>query len=814
MDVEMPDGTVIEDVPEGVTQRDLLRRYQKAKPQSTISDVAKSAAYAPAKAATGLAGFPADVLGMMSNLASKGMSKVSGIDAGYFKQPSLFDLLGSQSLRKGAESLTGEWYDPQTRAGKVADTGVQTALMMGRNWATTPMQAAKLTGAVTAGTEGAGALTNDNPWARLLGGLGAGMAPTLANAMKTRTGAVVRDALGDLSDADISAAIARSRMAQGQGVPLMGTEALDRGHQLASQVRASTSGNKILDPFLTRRPDQVRTAVERDIISKTGPRGTPTENAQRAQQAATDVISNAERARTAAVNPFYKAAEYETVPGAALRPVASEIESQIYQQPVGSAAEKALGKTYGQVFREETKTVAPAAGKGAPRVVGVDPNKDDIVTAVRKLGGINPDDQLVGRDLAKNMDFGPSFAGPVWRTPQFGGANRSNTKAGHSAEEITRKLYEAGYVNDPSDFNGVLSRLDDQLLGQKTHYSQFYEPPQTDPLAAAIDRLNATLAPRKQGAKGQTITTVEPETQVGRLNKLYQNLRYETDLPGIGATSEQKVGAYPLGKVRDALGDMLRRENPNLRRGMETYEQMTRNVVEPLTAGPIGVVAGKRGVIPGEPSPVARVTAAVADTTTARPDTIRQLYVNLNKQDRQAFPGIVQSHLENRLNAAMENLRSGPNPTAGAKFYQAVAGTPQDEANFVEMMRGVAIAHGKNPNEVVSGAKNLLRTLDLTGRTPGVGSQTQPRLAVERELSKTKIGTTMDAISASPLGPFRERLTDWTLRGRYEDLARVLTAPDSVEQLVKMAKMKPNGITAKYYAASLLGLDRAIAADQ
>jgi hypothetical protein len=72
----------------------------------------------------------------------------------------------------------------------------------------------------------------------------------------------------------------------------------------------------------------------------------------------------------------------------------------------------------------------------------------------------------------------------------------------------------------------------------------------------------------------------------------------------------------------------------------------------------------------------------------------------------------------------------------------------------------------------------------------------------------------MDSISGRPLGPFKELLTDWTLRGRYEDLARVLTAPDSVEQLVKMAKLKPNGLTAKYYAASMLGLDRAIASDQ
>jgi hypothetical protein len=33
-----------------------------------------------------------------------------------------------------------------------------------------------------------------------------------------------------------------------------------------------------------------------------------------------------------------------------------------------------------------------------------------------------------------------------------------------------------------------------------------------------------------------------------------------------------------------------------------------------------------------------------------------------------------------------------------------------------------------------------------------------------------------------------------------------------VQQIIKMAKLNPNGLTAKYYAAALLGLDRAVAA--
>src|SRR5687767_10905795 len=156
-------------------------------------------------------------------------------------------------------------------------------------------------------------------------------------------------------------------------------------------------------------------------------------------------------------------------------------------------------------------------------------------------------------------------------------------------------------------------------------------------------------------------TTVEPETNVGRLNTLYTNTRDDAELPAIGATSEQKAASVPLGRVADQLGDVLRRENPNIRRGQDLYQQITRERIDPLTSGPVGVVAGRAGFDPAASSPVSRVTGTVADSSVARPDTIRQLYAHLNKQDRQAFPGIVQTHLENKLNEAMQALRSGPN---------------------------------------------------------------------------------------------------------------------------------------------------------
>ena len=649
---------------------DIIRKGGK-KQVSAMEDSAKAAAYAIPKAAVGLAGLPADAYAIAKMGKQKLLSAlpdwVGKADAAIPGAADAIKLLPtSGQLRGAAEKVTGPWYDPQTWQGKAVDTATQTAATLGRNWITAPARAALTTAGITAGTEGAGALTEGTvaePWARVGGGLLGGGIPVLFNAMKTRTGTIVKDALGPITQNQIDNAIAMQSRARDLGVPLLGTESLDRGHQLASAVYAHPSGNQTIEGFLRGRPQQVGSAVNREIIAQTGARDIPSSNAARAQQAATDVISNAEKARTAAVAPFYKAAQYETIPPSAMRPVAQAIEGQIYGNAIGSPADRSLGAWYQQAF----------------------PN------TMRQ--------------------------------------------------------------------------------------------------------------------------TVLPETNVGRLGELYKRLGIERELPAVGATADQKIAAYPAGKVQDALGDVLKANNPNMRTAQRAYSAITENKINPLTAGPVGLVAGKRGIVPGEASPIERVVSSVTNQN-VRPENIRELYTNLNQQDKLAFPGIVQTHLENQLNAALGDLRSGPNPTAGQKFRQAIVGTPQEQKNFDEMMRGVAQARGQNPDSVVSGANNLLEVLDRTGRTPGMGSQTAPRGEVNKEMGKTLLGDTLSTVSLTPLKPAGRRFDDWIMRSRYANVAKALTAPDSVQILAKMAKLNPNGITASYYAAVLLGMDKAIAAGQ
>ena len=793
--------------------------YDDLAPAPTGADIAKSAAYALPKAGAAMAGMVGDV----RDLARAGRTKLrsylpeslANLDE---RIPSPYQLLtslapNSGDIRRAAETVTGPWYDPQSRAAKVVDTGVQTAATMGSGWLRLPKLAATTTAGITAGTEVAGAATDDNPWARILGGLFGGAPSVMRNAIRSREGQVVRDAIGAPSAAEIDAAKGVEARARDVGVPLLGTESLDRGGQLASYLYASPTGNKVIDPFMRARPGQVKGAVDTGLLSGTGPRDTPAGNATRAQKAATDVIQQAEQARTAAVNPYYAAAEFETVPTQSLRPVSNEIQSLIYHNPINAPADAQLSKWYSQAFPLPMEAPPAPVGRvqGKARAApSVDVNKDDMITAIRKLGGINPK-----TDVTTALSQGNPFSahpqwGPVWRSPIMGTSVSNKSVAGHSIDDMAQKLYDHGYIPEP-DLNHVMDGIADASMGKQA-FSRYRDAPANDPLAMALDRLTTQLEAKRAPNDAPAPAAPEgmlPETNVGRLSRLYRDLGTERQLPEVGATAEQKITAYPAGKVQDVLGDVLRRENPNFRTANDTYAQITRDVVEPLRAGPVGTVAGVTGFDPAAQSNVPRVLSAVADSSVARPETIRLLYSQLNKADRQAFPGLAQTYIENELSKALADLRSGGNPTAGQKFRQAIAGDPQKQANFDEMMRGVALANGKNPALVVRGANQLLEVLDRTGRTPGIGSQTQPRGEIQKELGKTKTSDVLASVSASPLRTAAKRFDDWILRHRNERLAQALTAPNSVDLLVKLANVKTNGVSASYYAAALLGLDDA-----
>jgi hypothetical protein len=125
--IDVPGMGVVE-FPDGMNDDQITAAIKQNMPQqpSTAADVAKSAGIGVAKGAIGLAGLPGD----LAELGAKGINAATGylgpklgMDipqvTGRHEQP-WFPTSGE--IQKNVEGSTGEFYKPQTTAGKYAQT--------------------------------------------------------------------------------------------------------------------------------------------------------------------------------------------------------------------------------------------------------------------------------------------------------------------------------------------------------------------------------------------------------------------------------------------------------------------------------------------------------------------------------------------------------------------------------------------------------------------------------------------------------------------------------------------------------------------
>lgn len=154
---------------------------------SVVGDMAKSAGVGLAKGAIGLGG----LVGDLSDLGAKGLEHATNfvsdkLGVERYKRPEQPSILNniptSKSIKDAVETQTGEFYKPQTRAGKYAETAAEflPSAAIGPGG-----MAAKLGTGVAAGlgSEAAGQFTEGTkaePYARIVGALAGGMAPMAA----------------------------------------------------------------------------------------------------------------------------------------------------------------------------------------------------------------------------------------------------------------------------------------------------------------------------------------------------------------------------------------------------------------------------------------------------------------------------------------------------------------------------------------------------------------------------------------------------------------------------------------------------------
>jgi hypothetical protein len=324
------------------------------------------------------------------------------------------DYFNPANAIKAAEGVTGPFYQPQTTAGKFANTAAEFA------GGALPMGPLTLKNVVTSGavpglaSEAAGQATEGTalePWARFGAALGAGVAGSVATGSQGGQ-RVLQNAMQGVDDATMNAARQLLDDATRMGVPLTWSEALNQvtgggARRLAGVQRAveeSAGAADQMGRFMAQRPGQIQAAGNQAMVM-IGPGGTPpTQTGIAVSKASESILADARKARTSAVDPYYSGAANDIVPAPVVRELMDELDKIIAADPTGKltgAAQQIKRQLIEKHGTPEipaqpatrTPVIDPASGRTirydmTPSVPGVPATPDILVTNVGQLNEI------------------------------------------------------------------------------------------------------------------------------------------------------------------------------------------------------------------------------------------------------------------------------------------------------------------------------------------------------------------------------------------------------------------------------------------
>lgn len=438
---------------------------------------------------------------------------------------------------------------------------------------------------------------------------------------------------------------------------------------------------------------------------------------------------------------------------------------------------------------------------------GISPRK------FRAAAALEARSRAQGIPLTGPEALSPSATHPLSRTAQYVATSPHGTQLANALTGrpgmIRRALQNAarqmapGQAGEPSAIaaraaGAAESRLQRATRARTRRTSQFFEKAAEGEIRASdaqgvIRRIDRQLRDTAPGtAVHRELTRLRDmlgeSRRIGPLQDFYKNLREVRFKDRPGATDTiSKTEQAQLRPVLARLQASFGRGSQDYRAGRRNYRELSRRLVDPLVRGPVKQMAeagGKtqKAYTPEADASINKVIRQMRDPNEIGPKGIAELSRNMNRQDPRAFPELARRWIEDTAKKSGEKIQGAPiNPQIGTNFYKAVFGeTPKANTNAV--LRGVAQAHGVNANAYVRGWRNFMKVIERTGRIPQAGSPTE---------SLTSTGV---RVGTGGLQEWRNRILQFKFnvgKGRVQELARIFTQEGSVNEMLRLSRLKP-----------------------
>ena len=160
---------------------------------------------------------------------------------------------------------------------------------------------------------------------------------------------------------------------------------------------------------------------------------------------------------------------------------------------------------------------------------------------------------------------------------------------------------------------------------------------------------------------------------------------------------------------------------------------------------------------------------------------IQKLYKELNKIDKSLFPEVSQMLFAKNFSKVMTKA---DDPLVGLKFYNQMMG--KNVKLTEQMVKGSAIAQGKNPEQAWKGFSKMMLVYKSSGMIPKVGSPTASRQEWIEQMKQ--LGIPLENVDITRPASILQTLKNNIFNKRVTDLANAFVSPNGLEELIKISK--------------------------
>jgi hypothetical protein len=339
------------------------------------------------------------------------------------------------------------------------------------------------------------------------------------------------------------------------------------------------------------------------------------------------------------------------------------------------------------------------------------------------------------------------------------------------------KSQEAGYkisneeFVDESSISQLINRVDEEILNL----------PSGSPTIAQLKRFKTRLTKEKLDDD-----TIIPETNINKLDSSLKEFRQKIDdsfaspnLPKERFLDKDasRIFSSEQGGLLDNLNDILR-TNSSYANAKDTFARLSNDLVKPVEDN-LEVLL-KNNITPS------KIKEFIFNPEKNSVSDIKATYKVLNKTNKETFPLMARTYIENAVEKAFVMKPKGESLKSGFDLYKALSGTSAQKNNFNQVLKGVAEAQSVNENNLLLGWRTFSEGLKRTARLANVdnpSSPIDPRF-VPRDIAQ--IGSFMWRVK------FAGKAAELLEQKAIKQLANIFTQKNSVELLVELGKQGVN----------------------